>query len=544
MLGVVLLAYGAAALLVGDRIPRDTTVAGVAIGGMSPADAQETLERELAPRADEPVSVTAGDLSREVVPISAGVTLDVAATVAAAGPGDRWNPIHLMTILTGGGAVDQVLAVDDAALAAVVDDVAAAADTEARDGSVSLANGIVEVTEAVDGVRVDTAAATEVMSTELFGAATLDLPVETTPPAVDAAEVQRAVEEFGGPAMSGPVAIVAGDVRVELTPAEFGPHLTLAPDAEGTLEPAFDAAGLLAAVPDRFAALVSAPKDASYTFEADKPKLVPGVDGTVLDEATLEAGLLAALPLAGEERVAEATVGAEPPEVTTEELQALGIIEEISEFTTNYPITAYRLVNIPRAASIIHGTVVMPGETFSLNETVGERTAENGFVEGIVIQDGKSFLDFGGGVSQVATTTFNAVFFAGLEDIQHKPHSFYISRYPAGREATVAWPSVDLKFRNDSGHGVLIQALWETDGELTVRFWGTKVWDEIESVSSEHYNITDYDTVTDDSEECVDQGGSSGFDITVTRNFIRNGAVVRSEDFNTHYNPADSITCT
>ena len=178
------------------------------------------------------------------------------------------------------------------------------------------------------------------------------------------------------------------------------------------------------------------------------------------------------------------------PELTTAEAEALGIVEPISEFTTNYPIAQYRLVNIGRASELINGTLVLPGETFSLNGTVGERTAENGFVKGFIIDGGQFREDFGGGVSQVATTTFNAVFFAGLEDVEHKPHSFYISRYPAGREATVAWPTVDLKFRNDSDTGVLMQYI-HSPGEITVRFWGTKAYDEIRSVSSERYELHD-----------------------------------------------------
>ena len=172
-------------------------------------------------------------------------------------------------------------------------------------------------------------------------------------------------------------------------------------------------------------------------------------------------------------------------------------------------------MNIGRASELINGTLVLPGETFSLNETVGERTAENGFVKGFIIGGGQFREDFGGGVSQVATTTFNAVFFAGLEDVEHKPHSFYISRYPAGREATVAWPTVDLKFRNDAETGVLMQYI-HTPGEITVRFWGTKAYDEIRSVSSERYTTRPDDEI-EDSEECVDQAPVSGFDITVTR---------------------------
>ena len=127
--------------------------------------------------------------------------------------------------------------------------------------------------------------------------------------------------------------------------------------------------------------------------------------------------------------------------------------------------------------------MLKPGETFTLNDTVGERTAENGFTEGFIISDGIFKEDLGGGVSQMATTTFNAMFFAGLEDVEHKPHSFYIDRYPVGREATVAWGAVDLRFSNDTPYGVLIQrprrprARPSRAGRVTVRMWSTKYWD-------------------------------------------------------------------
>jgi vancomycin resistance protein YoaR len=94
----------------------------------------------------------------------------------------------------------------------------------------------------------------------------------------------------------------------------------------------------------------------------------------------------------------------------------------VSRFTTDFPHSPYRNTNLGRAAELIDGTILEPGETFSLNDTVGERTAANGFTKGIIISNGVFKEDFGGGVSQVATTTFNAAFFAGLEDVEHKPH--------------------------------------------------------------------------------------------------------------------------
>src|SRR5204862_4184750 len=138
---------------------------------------------------------------------------------------------------------------------------------------------------------------------------------------------------------------------------------------------------------------------------------------------------------------------------------------------------------------------------------------------------GRFAKDYGGGTSQVATTTFNAAFFAGLRILEHKPHSFYISRYPAGREATVAWPDVDLRFQNDSGHAVVIDTSY-TDSTVTVTMWGTKVWG-VRSESSGRYHVRSYGVVYDPTPACVAQPGVEGFDIDVTRVFLRGGTVAR-----------------
>ena len=147
-----------------------------------------------------------------------------------------------------------------------------------------------------------------------------------------------------------------------------------------------------------------------------------------------------------------------------------------------------------------------PGETFSLNGTVGERTAENGFTKGFIISNGIFTEDFGGGVSQMATTTFNAAFFGGMTDVQHKPHSFYIDRYPVGREATVAWPTVDLRWRNDTPYGVLVHAhvtpsTPSSQGVVTVRLFSTKYWD-ITTKTGDRYTFTSPATRTLDTADC------------------------------------------
>jgi vancomycin resistance protein YoaR len=196
------------------------------------------------------------------------------------------------------------------------------------------------------------------------------------------------------------------------------------------------------------------------------------------------------------------------------------------------------------AAAKIDGTIVEPGETFSLNEATGPRGLAQGYVEAGVISGGDFTTSVGGGVSQLATTIFNAVFFAGLEDVHHKPHSYYISRYPPGREATVWYDSLDLKWRNDSETGVLVDTSW-APGSLTVTFYGTKRY-EIESLTSNRYDVT-APAVQEkpDDGSCTPAAGSAGFSVTVTRVFrdLASGAEVRREDFRTRYAAQPTVRC-
>jgi vancomycin resistance protein YoaR len=223
--------------------------------------------------------------------------------------------------------------------------------------------------------------------------------------------------------------------------------------------------------------------------------------------------------------------------------QALGIKEQISSFTTHFAATP-SATNIRVVAAKVDGAVVKPGETFSLNTFTGPRGTAQGYVPAAVIEGGKFTKAVGGGISQFATTMFNAEFFAGVQDVHHQPHSYWITRYPAGREATVFDGLIDLVWKNDSPTGIYIQTTW-VQGSITVTFWGTKHYD-IESESGPRRNVVTpaVQEIPDDG-SCTPQAGQQGFDITVTRVFKNpdNGAVQRREDFHTHYKAEPVIRC-
>jgi vancomycin resistance protein YoaR len=171
------------------------------------------------------------------------------------------------------------------------------------------------------------------------------------------------------------------------------------------------------------------------------------------------------------------------PELSTEEVERLGVKERISTFTTKHKAGEDRVKNIHRISDMLRGRVVLPGETFSVNREIGPRTAANGFVPARVIEDGVFTDNFGGGISQFATTMFNAAFYGGMDLVEYQSHSLYIRRYPYGVEATLSFPDPDLKFRNNTPYGVLIWPTY-TNSSITVSLYSTK-WVSGEQIDQE-----------------------------------------------------------
>jgi vancomycin resistance protein YoaR len=544
---VLAAAYGADLLISSGDIPRSTVVAGVDIGGLSASAAAGTLEEELAPRVNAEHQVRADDVTAPFSPLTAGITLDVEATIDSADD-QPLNPWTRFVSFFGEREVEPTFTGEQTALAAQIDTLAEQVDRAPVDASIVIEGTTPSVTDPADGRALDRDGAAEAVFDALRSGADpgtpIDLPVDVTPVHVDRAEAERVLAETVEPALSAPVTVAVpdGDATAEVSVEAIAASLTFTPQEDGVLEVGVDAAALEAALGDELAVFGSGAKDARFEVSGGTVTVVPSVDGTGVAPATLAEQLLPVLT-EPEPRTVTAELGPVPAAFTTEEAQALGIKEEIGSFTTNIGNPASG-TNIRVVAEEVDGAVVMPGETFSLNEFTGPRGVAQGYVEAGVINNGTFTTAVGGGISQFATTMFNAVFFSGMEDVFHKPHSYYISRYPAGREATVYYDSIDLEFRNDSQAGVYIDTQW-TPSSLTVSFYGTKRYD-VESVSSNRFNLRQpvVQEKPDDG-SCSPQGGSTGFDITVTRVFKdpQNGAEVRREDFRTRYAAEPVIRC-
>ncbi|MER5886185.1 VanW family protein [Streptomyces sp. NPDC001941] len=553
--GVVALGVGglyvAGLLFAGDEIPAGTHVRGVDIGGLSQAEARTKLEQEHGTASGRPLKVDIGGRDAQVDPAEAGLALDAAGTAERAAR-DTANPLTVIGgLFASGGEVEPVVRVDEAKAKSALEDLAGKHQQKVRDGGVSFKGGKASEVEARTGRTLDVDAALTTLRTAFPAAADraktpLALPVKETKPKVGADEARRALKEFGDPAMSGPVTLTTGGKSLTLSPGVLARHLSMAPGADGTLEPKLDSKGLLAdpALAGQLSGISTKATNARLRLDEGKVSVV--ADGKPGQEITDKALGKAVLPLltrtGATARTAAVATERTEPKVTRENAASLGLKEQMSTFTVNFEPAEYRRINIGRAAELINGSVVLPDETWSYNKTVGERTKANGFVDGTMILNGQYTKAAGGGVSAVATTMFNAMFFAGVKPVEYGAHSFYIERYPEGREATVAWGSLDLKFKNDSGKAIYVEAK-ATDRSVTISFIGTKKYDSVEATKGPRTNVKKPSERTNSSPQCEPQTPAEGFDVTVQRIFKNDGEEVKREPFRTHYTPRDKVTC-
>jgi vancomycin resistance protein YoaR len=348
--------------------------------------------------------------------------------------------------------------------------------------------------------------------------------------------------------MSGPVTLRSDLGTAELTTRQLSQVLSMRADDEGRLQPRLDERRLETVTQAQVAALGQAPADASVRIDGGTPVVVPSRTGLTPQTDDLPAQVLEAVVATGPARVVRLPLVSQQPDFTTQDAAASGVRRVVAEFTTYYPYAEYRNVNIGRAAELANNTFLQPGEVFSMNDVVGERTAERGFTTGLIIDNGRFQEGLGGGVSQLATTLFNAGHFAGFSDVEHHPHTFYIDRYPMGREATVSWGSWDLRFGNNTPYGAVVQSFIDpatpsTTGAVTVRIWSTPYW-KVTSRTGQPFNFTAVPSQTVSGAGCVPSSGLQGFDVVVNRTLARDGQVVDREELYTRYQPTPQVTCT
>ena len=527
-----------------------TTVAGVDVGGLDGEELRRALRELQEERADDQLRVTPRD-NDAVVSTSGedmGYRIDVVATAREIlERGRQGNPVaaladHLASTF-GTVAVEPADRLDDETFQSWLEDNADRLSTPPFLGSVEFDGSEVTPLYPEAGiVLVESELESKaVRATRSAGQDTITVSTEEAEPTTTQADVDDLVETAEN-LVSGPVTLTRPNGDLTITPADIGAAADVRVVKEGSdthLELFVKAGALQRRVGDRAAQLETEPQDATFQLSGLGVEVVPSIEGFEFSPKKAARQILKVASKSNRTAVLKGrTVDAD---FTTKDAKSLDISEQVSSFTTEHSCCEPRVTNIHVIADMVDGVVIEPGESFSLNEFVGPRTTANGFVAAPAIRDGEFVEEIGGGISQFATTFFNAIYFGGYDLLEYQAHSYYISRYPMGREATISSPAPDLSFLNDSDAGIYVDTSY-TDTSITVTFYGN-VRGEIESVTGEPHNFQKPGRECRPNpdlakgEEVVVQTGYEGFDVEVTRIFPSG----EEEEFFTRYQSGPTI---
>ncbi|GHD01608.1 VanW family protein [Zhihengliuella salsuginis] len=533
-------AYAGTAYALVGQVPHGTTVHGVGIGGLSNDQALEKLDTELGPLAEAPFEVVVGGESVSVDPAEAGLGLDLESTVAGYA-GFTLDPVKLWQHVVGGSEVAPELSVDDPKLESALASAAEELDVAPTEGSLEFNELEPVVTAPLPGEQVAQNAAFGTVVERWFDpAAPIDLPTTVVPADVPAEEFDRAVENLAEPLVAGAITVRAEEHSAELSPALLAGAATFTPE-NGTIELELDAEKIVGSISEDNPGLGVEAREARVVLEDGKPAIIPSKTGLRVSPAGLGEKIIAAAGTQERSVAAEAEVT--EPEFTTDDAKAWGIEEEILTFSTPYPdYDAVRTKNLEAGQRKLNGVIVEPGETFSLLGVLGPITRENGYFESGVVESGFSTTALGGGLSQISTQMFNVGWLAGYDDVEHRPHTRWFDRYPAGRESTLWEGQIDMKWKNNTDTAVMIQA-WVGADRVYTRLWGTEHWD-VTTATSDHYNLTDPETKYNEDEQCVpESGGQKGFTVDVTRTRTSAAETLPKETLTWTYAPWHKVVC-
>ena len=526
--------YGVDTALAQGTVPRGTTVGGVEIGGMKPADAREKLSSEFTYK---PVEVSANDMRTTVDPQAAGLAPDWDATIAAAGT-PPLNPITKITSFFTTTEVPIQSHVSDA-FSPAMRAVATELTREPVDGGLSLVDGSVNRIPPVIGQTATEESVSDAVLHNWLNPDGVTVEVTEVPPAIGDEVIDEAANGPAKKVLAADIVAHGNDKVDGIIPRNrMGEILTFAPE-NGVLRPEVNVEKAHEILNENLQTTDVAHKNATLTLTGGGRSVTPHVDGTVIDwEKTLEGFPDRVL---GDEKEFDVTYKPEPATFTTEQANAATFNDVVGSFTTG-GFSGPSGTNIALVAKTVNGAIVAPGETFSLNGYTGPRGTAQGYVSSGVILNGHADTAVGGGISQFATTLYNASYFSAMTDIAHTPHSYYISRYPAGREATVYEGAIDLVFRNDTPNPVLIEA-GVSGNEVTVTFKGVKTTN-VQSIPGGKWNYTQPQPMSVSGSSCSPSGGAPGFTTSDTRVVTDlAGNEVSRTSTTTVYDPVPIVRC-
>ncbi len=524
-------AWGVDTYLSRDRVGRNVTLAGRPIGGMERPALADAVARLAADYRAAPVTIKSGGASFEAGAGDLGLSLQQQGTEAAAMDVGRqgffaariWGWARA---LVASRPSEVLVDVDQAAVARI------AVERDPKrvppvEPTIAVKDDRVVAVEGTPGDGISPASLAAALSRMAPEGLPFSVDVKRAPvpPRFGMDDARKLADEGERLAADG-LPVSAGGTTATVPPSTIRSWLTAEVEADG-LRLGVDTMGKVPETLQDLLPRAGKPAvDAGFAVRGGSVVVTPAANGTgcCAPEAAqvVERALLNRSPGSQPVPLPLRTI---TPKRDEQAARALGIKEQIGTFTTNHAAGQPRVANIHLIAEMVRGQVIEPGGTFSVNGFVGPRTRAKGFVEAPIIDgEGKFSEDVGGGVSQFATTMFNAAFFAGLDIPSYGMHGLYIDRYPYGREATLDFPSLDLRLRNNTPHGVLIWTSF-TDTSITVTLYSTK------TVSGEQTGQTK-----------AERGGCTAVTTERTRTYTDGRTAV--DRFSALYAPAEGVKCT
>ena len=574
-------AYGITRWASAGEVMGRVYIAEADVGGRSEEEALNIADSLEIGRLARQATFEVDDNAVSLQPWETGLTVRKEQAVAdAMAVGRTGNFVNQFLFWLGNMFTTTRIGLTGSLDAEAVDDVFDLWDSEVIDkpinlGSVELVDGELVAIYPSEGVGVDRPPATQIVLDSLLAeqADAATIPTTTVVPELTEAEVDAALAE-ARQMLAGSVEMTYEDQSAVISQDQLEEafHSETVTNSPARIVNSFDPEVVDQLLEPLRAQFEAEPVNAEYVINDNLTvSIKPGSNGTRIDEVETSEHLYEASlspTRTGEVPIVE---GAEP-DVTTAELEELNVQHMVAQFTTYHSCCEARVTNIQKIADAVDGVLVRPGETFSLNGHVGERTLEKGYVDAGSIVAGEIVDTIGGGTSQFTTTMYNAVFWGGYEDVEHKPHSYYFSRYPEGIEATLFWQSIDLKFRNNRNHGILIDTVY-TDTSITVRLFGfnhgrTLVGEQsggqthirvhseggpealhVKAETSDRFDVTQpgQPEIRGNPELGVDQqqtiqSPAEGWTVRVTRNILRGGTdLVEEQDWVWRYRPQFEI---
>lgn len=530
-----------------QRVLSGVSVAGVSLGGSSREEAERKL-RDLATKlSEQKLQLGLGGKRATTSAAELGLELDVAgstarALAAARSSGALGNALAYLRASFAGTSLPGVVRADPARFEQALHRLEPQLiDDPPFVGGVVIEAGTPRLAPARPGRKIAVAEARAACLAMLAEGRTgaLELHAKLESPQLSPASLDEAMQ-LAQQLLRGPITLENEARRLRIEPAELGALLSTG--AEGSeLRLSIDPGKLDAWLAPRRASLEAPARDASFEISAnDEVRIIPSQAGARLVASDVARALLdagrgdqhGALPVAQEPQ----------PARTTEQAQQLGISKLVSSFTTRHDCCQPRVENIHRIATLLDGLVVAPGETVSINAVVGPRTQKNGFVLAPSIEDGEMVDSIGGGVSQFATTIFNALFHGGYDIIERQPHTYWFTRYPMGHDATLGFPHPDIVFKNDTAAGLLIKTSFSKT-TITVKLYGDNGGRRVSSSVSERRDIVQPavellpNRAVAPDEEKVKEGGMIGWSVIASRSVTFADGTKKEEKRKVTYKP-------